>query len=57
MGFNEKSSVKGRGCASKMRVEGEVTEVGGNGGVIGGREESVEVEKGSLRVMVRGLTG
>lgn len=47
MGLNVKSSVKGRGCTSKMRVESEVTEVGGDGGVSGGREESVEVEKGS----------
>lgn len=47
MRLNVKSSMKGRGCTSKMRVESEVTEVGSEGVVSGGRDESVEVKKGS----------
>lgn len=59
MGLNIKSGVKGRGGASKMGVEGEVAEVGGESVVSGGREESVEVEKetcvcGGVSAMMEG---
>lgn len=55
MGFDIKCCVKGEGGASEVGVEGEVAEVGGKCVVCGGREESVEEEKGVLGTLFWGV--